>query len=430
MTEHRFTLTQMREAIRQVEAGGHSVFAPSASPMWMGCPGSLIPNLFAPDDAGEDAAYGTVGHMVGEVWNKTGKKPVHLLGTTHHVEGSDWFFIVVDEEMLDYVEQYVRWCRMLPGEHFTETRVDFSQLTPIPNQGGTADHAACQPGILVITDLKMGKGVKVFAEKNSQGLLYALGFFYEWDWLYDFKRIIIRIAQPRLDHWDEWEVSREDLLAFAEEVRACAAAAWVQNAPRRPSDKACQWCRVAATCGPRIKQVIDVSEGRLEALGREVSAEEVQAFREKLHDGEWELAEMNPLELSTADLEKIFAMSKTIDRLWKAIFAELNHRAADGQRMTMYKLAEGITRRVFKAPKQAEKRLLELGLAPTEIYKKTMISPAQTEEALRKKGYKKDELLGLMKGLVYKPPGGATLVPIQDSRPALDDRYGDVFGDD
>lgn len=430
MTEHKFSLVQMREAIQARMATGHSVFSPSSSEMWLGCSGSLIPNLFAPDDAGEDAAYGTVGHSVGEEWLRSGKKPQHMVGRKQWVESGDWGFIIpIDEVMLDYVEQYVRWCDVLPGTHYTETRVDFSVLTPIENQGGTADHAACSYRTMVITDLKMGKGIKVYAKNNTQARLYALGFFYMWDWLYDFQKIIIRIGQPRLDHWDEWEITRKDLLEFAEYVKERAAAAWEQNAPRTPSDKACQWCRVATTCGPHLKQITDAAEGDLSSMGREVRAEEVEAFREKLHSGEWEFKPVSPLDLSTSDLERIFKMRSGVESLFKKIGEELRHRAHSGYELKLFKLGEGMSRRVFTNPEKAAKRLIDLGCKPEEVWQRSVPSPAQAEDLLRKAGHKTKDLPGLLKGLVFKPPGGASLVPIEDSRASKETEF-DVFGDD
>lgn len=430
MTEHVFTLAQMRDAIRQVEQGGHSVFAPSSSEMWLGCAGSLIPNLFAPDDAGEDAAYGTVGHHVGETWLRTGKKPTHLLGTKKFVDADCLGFVIeIDDEMMDHVERYVRYCRSLPGTHYVETRVDISRLTPIPNQRGTADHAACSWQTLIITDLKLGIRHKVFAKDNTQARLYALGFFYEWDWLYNFQTIVIRIAQPRIDHFDEWTITREELLEFAAYVKPRAKAAWVQNAPRTPSEKACQWCRVKGTCGPRIKQSVDVMEGVFGSMGREINADEVMEFKEKLHSGEWEFSPISPLELSTEDLEKLHALGSVVKKTWDQIATELFKRAVGGMVLTEFKLAEGRSYRAFRKPKLAAQKLIDLGCDPEDVMKTVLPSPAEAEELLKKQGYKGEALEAALDGLgIFKPPGKAALVPMHDNRPAINRDY-DVFGD-
>lgn len=427
MTEHTISVAQIRDAIKRVEAGGHSVFAPSSSKMWLNCAGSLIPNLLAPDDAGEDAAYGSVGHMVGETWLRSGRKPTHLLGTHQWIETGGWeYSILIDEVMMDYVEQYVSWCRDLDGDHFTEVRVDFSEITPIPNQGGTADHAACSWQTLVITDLKMGKGIWVYAKGNTQARLYALGFFLEWDWLYNFQKIVIRIAQPRLNNWDVWIISREELLEFAEEARRGAAAAWKHNAARTPSAEACEWCRVAATCTARAKATFDMTRGAFDDLG--INQGEMVEFKEELNDG-LTVDPVDPANLSTFELEQVFSQRGAIEKFLKKCGEELTRRMKQGTKLKLFKEVEGRSFRAFKSRPAAVAALVNLGLKQSDVLKEELISPAQAEELLLKLGYKKKELPELLNDLVIRPPGKATIAPIKDGRPALSERYEDAFSD-
>jgi hypothetical protein len=72
------------------------------------------------------------------------------------------------------------------------------------------------PGHLVIRDYKYGMGVRVDALDNPQLYLYAYAAFREWDWLYGFDAISIGVLQPRLEHFDVIELTRAELLAFAE----------------------------------------------------------------------------------------------------------------------------------------------------------------------------------------------------------------------
>nr|DAI87192.1 MAG TPA: Protein of unknown function (DUF2800) [Caudoviricetes sp.] len=429
MTEHSFSMTDMRAAMQRIVDGGHSVFSPSGSPMWLNCSGSLIPNLFAEDDSGEDAAYGTVGHMVGETWLKTRTRPNHLLGTRHFVQSGEWgYFITVDESMMEYVKRYVDWCRFLPGDHHVETRVDFSQLTPIPGQGGTADHAACTWQRLVITDLKMGKGVRVYAKENSQALLYALGFFYEWDWLYDFQEIVVRIAQPRLDVFEEWTVDRACLLKFAEYVRERAAAAWVQNAPRTPSEKACMWCKIQATCVAKAKALIDLTGGAFDEFEQEVSNADMAEFRQDLNEAKAPIV-ADIATLTTLEMEKLYGWRSTVERFFKKVGEELEKRARDGEKLKLFKTVEGRSHRVFRSKDKAVAALVALGLDRDDVISEEMISPAKAEELLKAEGYKLKDLKDLLNDLVFKPPGKATLAPIKDSRPALADAYDDAFSE-
>ena len=419
----------MRAAIKAVTEGGHSVFSPSGSKMWLNCAGSLIPNLFAPDDSGEDAAYGTVGHSVGERWLKTGVKPIDMIGRRPWVEAGDWGYqITIDEDMLDHVERYVRWVKFLPGHHFVETRVDFSVLTPIPNQGGTADHVACTWQRMVITDLKMGKGVHVYAKNNTQALLYAVGFFLEWDWLYDFQEFEIRIAQPRRDNMDVWIVDRAFLLKFMEKVKVRAAAAWIQNAPRSPSSEACQWCRVSATCAAYAKFMVEMTEGVFPDLSDSVSTEEMEDFKQQLDERE-ELMPAKPTELSTLQLGKLKKWRGSIERFFNNIDAELFRRTQGGDASPLWRIAESRSHRVFRNPKRVGQALVAAGVAPKDVFIETVPSPAQAEVLLRKAGMARKDIPEYLDEHVFRPPGKATLVSADDRRPAMVDITSDVFGD-
>lgn len=430
MTEHTFALADLQAAMQKVVDGGHSVFSPSGSKGWLGCSGSLIPNIFAKDDSGIEAAYGTVGHWVGETWLKAGRKPRHLLGMVKAVEtDSDFFAITIDEDMMDHVQRYVDWCEFLPGQHFVETKVYFSQLTPIPKQGGTADHVACTYQKMVITDLKLGKGVLVVAKDNTQAQLYALGFFYEWDWLYDFQEIEIRIAQPRMGNFDTWTITRADLLEFAEYAKERAFAAWKPNAPRSPSIEACQWCRVKSTCAANAKVVFDMTGGAFDDIGGEIDVEDIADFKRSI-DREDQPVIANVATMDTAMMEKLYAHRGQVERFWKELAIELARRAiVVGEKIYRWKIVEGRSRRAFKSNRVAASRLVDLGCDAKEVVKEVTCSPAEAERLLRKAGHRPKDMAGLLDDLVTRRPGPPTLAPITDKRPALGDMSEGAFDD-
>ena len=429
MADHGFDLDAVQRKL-----GGHSVFAPSASAMWLTCSGSLIPNLLADDEAGEDAAYGTVAHGVAELWLQTGLRPDHLLDSVETVdEGHAVFEIEIDAAMLDFVQQYVDWCSVLPGDHFVEQRVDFSCLTPIPGQGGTADHIALTPGVLTITDLKMGKGVQVFATNNTQARLYALGAFYRWDWEYDFQRIVIRIAQPRLDHFDSWEITRDELLAFAEYVRERAAAAWQPNAPRTPGEKSCQWCKVKADCVDVAAYAEALVEGVFDDLDSTLTEEQVVRFIDRLDD-EFDPYELQPAKLhtlTTAQKSLLIRNRKVIENWLKSIEDNLEKLLLAGEKVPGFKMVEGRSNRIFPDPAGAPDTLEMLTGVPAEAFvSRSTCTPAQAEEILRKKGgYKKAQLPDLIGRLAVKPRGKPVMAPAHDRRQELTLGCDDVFED-
>lgn len=418
-------------ALLAKDRNGHSCFAPSASAMWLGCPGSLIPNLLADDDSGYEAAEGTVAHEIGEQWLKTGKKPKHRIGEVAKITNGmgTVFEVEITHTMLDFVEQYVDWCRMLPGHHHVEVRVDFSPLTPIPNQRGTSDHIACTSKRLTVTDLKYGTGVQVFAEKNTQGLLYAYGAFLEFDDWYEFEEIEIRICQPRLDHFDIYLVTREQLLSFGEYVKRRAVLAWKLDAPRKPSAKACQWCRVKANCGAIAKMQEDLAVYASFEEGEDVMEDEITDLKARIDTGKFRLTMRPAAELSVAQMAHMLKYRRLSEIWWNTLADRLTELAQGGTEVPGYKLVEGRSNRKYISDSAAVERYEELGLSVDEMFNAEVITLTAAEDVLRKKGHKRKDIPALLDRIVYKPPGKATLVPEGDKRPTLVETLGDAFGD-
>lgn len=440
MTEHRtLSHTCGRGELDLVQLAkikdntGHSIFGPSSSHMWMACPGSLIPNILAPDDAGEEAAYGTVAHEVSEIWLRTRQKPVHLLGTNMAVDHEDgWFLIDIDRDMFKYVEEAVRACLIIPGDHIVEQRVYFSEYTPIPNQGGTMDFAALSPGLMHVRDHKFGNSPEniVYAERNPQGMMYALGLFLAWDHKYHFKRIIIGINQPRLGHFDEWECSREELLAFGEELRAAAHAAWRLDAPRVPGVKQCRFCRVRGSCAANAKLQEDLLDAVWDAAGAPVTVEDMADFEARLDSlvKPYNLQGREVGTLTTEQLAKLLPFRSMAERWWKALEEELNRRALHGEQVKGFKLVESATHRKFRNPGIAEATLLDMDVPRKEIMKVSMVSPAEVERVLARHGHTDDEIIEILKPLVIKPAGKKVLALESDKRKPTTDADDDVFG--
>lgn len=424
MSELPFNLTKLA-----ADLGEHSIFSPSGSAMWLYCSGSLIPNLLAGDRSSPEAAEGTVAHGVAEIWLKTGRKPRHLIGTIETVVEKDaTYHIEITHAMLDHVERYVTWCWQQDGDHFVETKVFFSDLTPIEKQGGTADHCACKPGRLVITDLKYGKGIMVYATNNTQLLLYAYGFFMQYDWFYDFQEIEMRIAQPRLGHFDTWVISRAELLEFAEWVKIRALLAWQVNASRTPGEKQCQWCKVRQDCVAAAMlqdSLIDMVFGDLE-----VTPETMADFKDRVTD-EWDLYKMKLPDMNTLTLEQkatLIQYRKMCEKWWASLADDLDTLAGQGVQIPYHKLVNGKSFREYTNEDQAVEELRFIGLPDDVIFKQSMITPAQAEDAIRKVGYKGKEIPDLMRGFVQKPLGKPVLVSHHDPRPAISETVDKVFG--
>lgn len=151
----------------------------------------------------------------------------------------------VDDEMAEALVEGIDLIREVDGPMFVEKRLDLGRW--MPGQFGTLDCGIAGKDVILISDLKYGRGVAVSAVKNTQQMIYALGF---WDniarHVTDAQRFRIVIDQPRnAAGGGEWEVSLGDLLAFGETLKQKASATLDENAPLCASKAACTWCPAA-----------------------------------------------------------------------------------------------------------------------------------------------------------------------------------------
>jgi len=401
-------------------SGSHSRFAPSSAARVCVCPGSLIPNEREPDEASYEAVEGTVAHWVHEEWIKTRKRPTHLVGkrpwsfmAASDLTPAEWeiikysYFhpsgeIMVTEAMLAYLEESVIRCLEAPGEHYPEERVDISRWcpekdehgNPLPPQGGTADHFACSPGLLYVDDLKYGIGEMVFAANNYQAILYALGVIERYDWMYDFDKIVIRIMQPRLDHFDVWETTKEELLKIGEYIKHQFTIALQPNAPFSATEKGCRFCKLKPKCAALALEVLDCMD--FEADDYTHTADSVKV----------ELAF-----LSVERMTEIFR-KRGLYKLWmNAIEADMTKRLLGGEGIDGLKLVHGRSNRRWSPTVEVVDEFALYGVPADKLYKpRELISPAEAEKLVPRKDR------GFIAELVTRPLGKATIVDASDKR--------------
>lgn len=447
--KHTTPLTEAQIATKM--ASGHSIFSPSGAEMTTVCPESLVINALAPDDTNIDSATGTVAHWLAEKWLKDGFRPSRWIGKTRTIKGFD---IDITEEMMEFVHDFVRRCRALAkiaDDSFTERRVDISDLTPIPDQGGTMDFGGMGPGWLKVIDLKYGKEpVLVFdpvtGKFNKQLCIYAWGIFKEFDWLYDFQEITICISQPRLvPGWSEVTLTRAEIIEVTDEIREKWAYNWANPTGRTPSLKGCRWCAVRATCPAFYLFTVNLVEDVQWRNDDEIE----DADFEEVHD-EKALRKANalildpfavspypklpePIELSTKALEKLLRYRKMIENFFNAVQGELLNRALSEEHdLTWWKLVQGRSNRKWVDDEEwIVEELTKAGLKTEKMFRTVMLSPAEMERELHTSaGMKLAHAKKLLAdaGLAVQPPGQKTLAQKTDRRMALP-KDGDAFRD-
>ena len=117
-------------------------------------------------------------------------------------------------------------------------------------------------------------------------------------------------------------------------------------------------------------------------------------------------------------LEELVAVMPTLRRIssWiESVFAHISYEAINnGIEVPGYKVVEGRSRRSFTDTKAVMEAVIKSGFKEDDFYKKQLFSLTDFERKLGKKRFA--ELLGKF---VVKPPGGLTLVPESDPRPAV-----------
>ncbi|QEG09446.1 hypothetical protein CPT_Saba_073 [Proteus phage Saba] len=428
---------------------GHSIFAPSYSATWMFCPGSLVPSILEEDDAGYEAAEGTVAHELAEEWLSSGRCPYHKVGTVvNYRENGKEFDIPITAEMIEYLREYVEMCLDEDGgETFVETKVWFSDLmprgnpdadelngedeTPVPfiPQGGTCDFARCRPGKLTITDLKYGQNVFVSTDDNTQLKLYGLGFFKKYDSSYHFDIIEIRICQPRKRNYGRFKMTRSEMLEFAERVKESAREAWQIDAPRRPSAKACEWCKISYKCPAAIARILDIKNGRYGLHSLEYTADDMASIKELLRE-ELDLQLKETSLLTPDEISLLYQHRKPIEKWYKDAEKALFAMTSKGKKIPGIKLVRKRPSRQFRDEEEVEDELTFAGLSEHDLYKTEMLTPAQMEKVLKAEGYDKKSIEVLMKPLTFYKPGEIAVTTESDPRKDINEKVDDGVWDD
>lgn len=155
----------------------------------------------------------------------------------------------VNKDMADSVQEFVDWCKLVPGLALYEPRVQYERW--VPGGFGTLDDARIEDWLTTITDFKHGKGVQVGAQWNSQMMLYALGVYEAWKHIFIFDTFRLRICQPRRKHRDTWEIGLPELLRWADSVAAPQAEKARRGLGEKVPGKWCQFCKYKMRCDAR-----------------------------------------------------------------------------------------------------------------------------------------------------------------------------------
>lgn len=411
----------------------HSDLGPSGSDIFLNCPGAPNAQRGLPDDAGFEAAQGTVFHDYADMCLTFGLEPHHFTVGTKHIQ--DGYEVTFDQEMVDKMYAGLDYIREIMAAH-PDAILRVEQWVDIPalgkdnlgrQRGGTSDVCITIPSLRLIIcfDWKYG-GIPVYPTENNQARLYVLGCWHEFaaDLLGNDPhgvKVLIHIEQPRAPGGGgEWPTTMADILAWGEDVALKVAATEDPDAPRLPGHKQCRYCRARKTCGAKALWEFDMFGAKFE---------DADVFVENYNDTGFLVPPVlpNPEDL-TPERRSFILLNKAsfvswYDSLHEAAMEDIRQ----GREVPLMKAVLGRAgNREFLPGEKAEAEALAKALLPADkVYTKPELnSPAVLEGHLGKKRFK--DTFGKM---VHQTPPGLSLVPVTDKRDAVTSAA-DQFSDD
>ncbi len=370
----------------------HALLSPSSAHRWLNC--TLAPRLEAqlPEKPSKDADTGTLAHSVCEITAKKRFKKVKAAEYNKVMKKlkSDKLW---DDEMLRTSEIYVDHLaeRAMKFEHEPyiafEVRVDVSDY--VPEAFGRCDCVMFGDGVLVITDYKNGQGVAVYAEKNPQLMLYALGALKLYKPIFGdtIQKIEICIDQPRMESYSGWACTTDELLKWGADIKSKADMAFMGFGEYHAGDW-CRFCRANGVCKAQSKQYTSALEDFAGVINQPTDA------------------------LSPEEISNILPRGQAFLEWFKKVEQQALDMALSGKPIPGYKVIEGTSNRAWSDQDKAIETLLKSGIERAAIYDTVPKSLAQLEKMLGKPKF--NELVG---GFVVKPQGKPKLAAADDKRP-------------
>jgi len=392
------------------ESRAHAVLSASGASRWMNCtPSARLEEEFEEKRDSDFAAEGTLAHEFGDLG---------LQLAMGFITQAEYGALVVPHlrskfyktEMDVEVQKYIDYCmesfnvakkKTHDAEMLIEEKFDLTYY--IEDGFGTGDDTIVADGTMEIIDLKYGKGIRVSAEDNDQLKIYGLGALRKYDLMYDIHTVKLTIVQPRLDHISSWTISAKDLIEWGESVVIPLAQKAYKGEGLQKAGTHCKWCRAKGRCATFASQAL--SDAKADFMDEE-KPKDIRV-------------------LTDEQLIEVYARVGLIQDWINAIEKQVLTEALDGKIWPDYKLVEGRSTRKWKDEKEVYKTLSAEGYTNDEIQAAPKLLGIGAIEKLVKKANFND-LLG---GLVIKPAGKPTLVPVSDKRTALPISAKDDFKD-
>ena len=256
---------------------------------------------------------------------------------------------------------------------------------------GTADCIIIADDTLRICDYKHGLGVLVDAADNPQMKCYALGALELFDDIYDIDNVSMTIYQPRRQNISTFEISKDELHKWADEVLKPTADLAFAGDGNFLCGEWCGFCKAKYECRARAEANLTLAQ-----------------YDFKL-----------PPLLEDSEIEYILSRADELVAWASDIKEYALQQAISGKEWARWKLVEGRSNRKYSNEEAVIQTVTNAGFDP---YEKKLLGITAMQKRLGKSRF--DELLT---AYIEKPQGKPTLVPESDKRPAMNNAKTDFM---
>lgn len=368
----------------------HAILSASSSHRWLNCPPSARLCETYEDKGSNYAAEGTDAHSLCEYKLRKALG----MGAVDPSEHLTWY----NEEMADCANGYATYIMELVEAAketcadpvvLIEQRVDFSRWV---EQGfGTSDAIIISDGTLRVIDYKHGLGVLVEADNNPQMMCYALGALELFDAIYDIDNVAMTVYQPRRQNISTFEMSKDDLYRWAEEVLKPTAELAFAGDGNFLCGEWCGFCKAKHECRARAEANLLLAQ-----------------YDFKL-----------PPLLEDSEIEVILSRADQLVSWVNDIKEYALQQAISGKDWIGFKLVEGRSNRRYTDEAAVTQAVTNAGFDP---YERKLLGITAMQKLLGKSRFEE-----LLSAYIEKPQGKPTLVPESYKRPVMNNAKTDFM---
>lgn len=371
----------------------HAILSASSAERWLSCtPSARLEEKFNqsnPKKSSVHADEGTLAHEFAEL------KLRYILGRLNENTFAKEFKKIVKSElfkpeMADYVDGYVQFVldkfaeaqeEDPLAEILLESKLDFSNY--VENGFGTGDVVIYAKKVVIIIDLKYGKGVQVDATNNPQLRLYGIGAANLFTLYQEVKGVAMYIVQPRLNSVSAEAMPYEELIEWADSVvKPTAEKAYIGEG-EQVAGKHCKFCAVKGLC----RAFADANLGLAK-----------HEFKD-------------PQLLSPSEIANVYNYIPMLQDWANAVGEYMLTRMLAGDKFTGYKVVEGKSNRKW-ADDHKVTELLSSEFDPKVFTTTKLKGIADIQTVVGKEFFN-----AKLADLVVKPEGAPTIAPDWDKRP-------------